>query len=70
MNGQVNLTTTLSLETKLRLKIVSTLLNRNQGQIIGDALLAYVQTELAPEQRDAVEGLIRTSKSEEAEVAV
>jgi hypothetical protein len=41
------------------------MLNRNQGQIIGDALRTYVEAELTPEQRSVVEDMIRHSKPED-----
>jgi hypothetical protein len=63
--NDVSLTTTLTLETKLRLKILSTMLNRNQGQIITDALARFVEQELTPEQRSVVEDMIRHSKPED-----
>jgi hypothetical protein len=70
MNRPVTLTTTLTLETKLRLKILSTMLNRNQGQIIADALRTFVDTELTAEQRTVVEDMIRHSAPADAESAV
>jgi predicted DNA-binding protein len=58
---QVTLTTTIAAEMKIRLKALSTLLNRNQGQIIAEALISYINRDLTREQRDAVEGLVRIS---------
>jgi hypothetical protein len=61
MNRPVTLTTTLTLEDKLRLKYVSALLNRNQGQVIADALRVFVEHELTGQQRNAVDEMIRHS---------
>ncbi len=61
MNRPVTLTTTLTLEDKLRLKYVSALLNRNQGQILAEALRLFVNRELTEEQRNAVDEMIRHS---------
>lgn len=61
MNRTVTLTTTLTLETKLRLKYVSALLDRNQGQVITDALRIFVEHQLNEDQRNAISEMIRHS---------